>query len=917
MDAEAAAYVASLSETRRALLRKLDRATLGDELKTTGLKTMGMRMKVQNILLSENSARAARPDGSSSVAQAAEKPKAAVPSVLDSIDPFAAAAPSLSAAISAASSELDDDRALELRELRSLPPETGMLWSWSGSLTRRAQVPTEHLGIALKDGGLHPIKTQSLSRWQPTDGHVVPPAPTSGTCDGPRLCVAAMLRAAPLPSIDGFLRYYHAIGFELIILFFDKPEEDAAGIELAEAHHAEVGGVEIHKCDEAWWAAERVHGRSFVRARHVARTQSQAKATGEKDTETPMLWAYGEASIVQMFEETADVQTRQSLVMSRASTDAWSRGYDWLLQLDIDELLYFPRASERYDARRFFGSIAPDVDTITFHNHEVMPCEALEAPDWFADCTLFKVSPHLLCDFEGSELEVLRQQKIRRFEEGEDLDPYKLAERAETSQHSSALWNLTRPFGLVRARAIRKLHEMGLKLPDRDKANEDALEARKAQLYRQISSDDQKRAAFWGGKKGESTSTSSTNGGSGDENESDAKFKVARGGAGGGWGGGLVDQRDVRRECPEMAEVRMIEAIEAEQKRREERKKKQASSTGAAADPLHESCVEAESVGRTYFNAHSQGKMAARLRRVPPNADGEYYFLPPAGGVHGFGTEGASSGTTKTCVGAHDPCVLHYANCGFSYWIRKYEVLGDIPNFEDRQSVEGFEKHRRGKAAGGEADGSWSAHLAARDLVVRGLGGGTKANRPALELFYRTLIMGNEHNEAQRLAAAGCLVRIRGVASLLRSLRSADNRHGNRRRRTAIGPPSLPTPWTLTPAVWMANRGLERFIGTRRRHTLWRVVFDKPIVCRARPSTTAIVSDCFQPGQLIWSEAPRGDGWVRLTDRGHGTYVLIDATPLGLSLLLEKVEPPELDEGACTTCLAAPCRCAVLASYGR
>ena len=35
------------------------------------------------------------------------------------------------------------------------------------------------------------------------------------------------------------------------------------------------------------------------------------------------------------------------MVMNRALADAWSAGLDWMLQLDIDELLYFPREVER------------------------------------------------------------------------------------------------------------------------------------------------------------------------------------------------------------------------------------------------------------------------------------------------------------------------------------------------------------------------------------------------------------------------------------------------------------------------------------------------------------------------------------------------------------------------------------------
>lgn len=55
MDAEAAAFVAALSESELAELKALDRATLADRLKAAGLKKMGLRLKVE-VLLSESSA---------------------------------------------------------------------------------------------------------------------------------------------------------------------------------------------------------------------------------------------------------------------------------------------------------------------------------------------------------------------------------------------------------------------------------------------------------------------------------------------------------------------------------------------------------------------------------------------------------------------------------------------------------------------------------------------------------------------------------------------------------------------------------------------------------------------------------------------------------------------------------------------
>ena len=91
---------------------------------------------------------------------------------------------------------------------------------------------------------------------------------------------------------------------------------------------------------------------------------------------------------VSMFTHTDDVQTRQCLVMSRVLRDLWAAGYDWMLQLDIDELLYLPRAAEREDARAFFSSVPLDVEQVAFHNHEVCACESLEVTDWFDECAL-------------------------------------------------------------------------------------------------------------------------------------------------------------------------------------------------------------------------------------------------------------------------------------------------------------------------------------------------------------------------------------------------------------------------------------------------------------------------------------------------------------------------------------------------
>jgi hypothetical protein len=48
---------------------------------------------------------------------------------------------------------------------------------------------------------------------------------------------------------------------------------------------------------------------------------------------------------------------------------------------------------------------------------QVMPCESLHVPDWFA-CTLFKVSPHMLADFDDADSEADRRKRRQRIADG-------------------------------------------------------------------------------------------------------------------------------------------------------------------------------------------------------------------------------------------------------------------------------------------------------------------------------------------------------------------------------------------------------------------------------------------------------------------------------------------------------------------
>ena len=737
----------------------------------------------------------------------------------------------------------DEDEQQTIAELRTLPPKNGIdrRSSFGDASARRLGLPFKMLRGSARS------VTSPLSRWQPTDARPLPQA-AGPSCAGPRLSVACMLRAAPLAAVDGFLRYYHAIGFEMVVLCFDKPSEDREAIALAQMHADEVGGVTIHECDDSWWSRERESGRSFVRARELERLSRQSDSEARRSAGDPQwknLHWIGDATEVSLFEHTNDVQTRQSLVMSRVLADVWTAGYDWLLQLDVDELLYLPRVVEREDARSFFGSVPCDVDNVAFHNHEVMSCESTDVDDWFGECSLFKVSPHMLADYMDAPLEADQRKWEQRVAEGEGLEIKPIPHEPGKEAGHHALSHILQPMAEAREAAVRELHAMGLRLPRRDEQTRSGLEAREALLLRRIGGDDEQRNKLWSRQPGA-------------EHVAGSEL--------------IAELESVRRQKGHLARVG----------------ERPANGDGP---------VDTYTAANVYFHAHAQGKQATRLRAI---------FHPPRGGVHAISPDGRGGlHKTLTCNGAHDPAVLHYANCGLSYWLRKYEVLGDIPSADDRKTLEGFEKHRRG---GGTSEG-FSIHTAARDLVVRGVGGHMH-NRKALELFYRTLISGNEHGEAQHLAACGALVRVRGPSGLLRRLRALP-----RRVRKATGPADPPPPRLFDPALWIVPHPY-RDAPARRRLRQWRVIFGSKVVARARPSVKAPVSAAFSPGELVWSGEPRADGWIPLSDPAFICYALLDATPLGLGKLFEAVEPPVLDEGACPACSAAPCYCALLEAIG-
>ena len=91
--------------------------------------------------------------------------------------------------------------------------------------------------------------------------------------------------------------------------------------------------------------------------------------------------------VCRKIEEVGDVQARQELCVDIAILEACEYGFDWMVHIDIDELLYFPKA-EWEDARHFFRQVPDEKLHVRFWNLECAP-ESWDVEDWFKEFRLF------------------------------------------------------------------------------------------------------------------------------------------------------------------------------------------------------------------------------------------------------------------------------------------------------------------------------------------------------------------------------------------------------------------------------------------------------------------------------------------------------------------------------------------------
>lgn len=472
-----------------------------------------------------------------------------------------------------------------------------------------------------------------LSSWHSPDGTLMEAPPLlheDHRCEGhlPKLCVASMVRGIPGKVLESLILQHHANGFQQVMLYFDSPNDEGEPDVIASVRKFSrplptgpngllCSAVAI-PCTDQWWSEVRQKSRYYLR-------------------EDEPLELYRETT--HLDTHIKDVQARQMLCIEHALFAAQSEGFEWLLHVDADEILFFPDQERHNDARKFFSEVPLHFSAVRFANLEAVP-EQLDVEDPFEEVTLFKMSPMLLEEL-GVEPRILYSGEVAA--EDEEFEPDLFARR-----HADAVPG-GRSHGYVR-------------LPRRERH---ALR-RLLSIMHEIAS---KRAP-------------------------------------------VLKGLDVT-----------LSAIE-----------QPATSADSSDD---ESCHGPRPHCPAYFNSYSNGKCAVRTS-IGPRGE-----LPPLpAGVHGFLRDGGMTLYTLLCKGPGAPVVLHYANCGFGLWRRKYDVLCKDHGTEDGA----FSTLRPGIS-------EIRSHIATRQLVLKG-------SNAELEQFYQTFVQGNDYDELAFLAQFGLVLRL-------------------------------------------------------------------------------------------------------------------------------------------------------------
>jgi hypothetical protein len=151
--------------------------------------------------------------------------------------------------------------------------------------------------------------------------------------------------------LDSFIAYHLAIGFAHIFLFFDDPADP-----------------------DLWRAAAHP---AVTAIAHDAALRQRWRTLPQYSEQAPFI--------------DREVMARQVLNVEFAMELARQRGFDWLLNIDSDELFFSPYESA---ADHFDALSGQSIETMVYLNYEAMP-ERDDVGDFFREVDLFKVPPEL------------------------------------------------------------------------------------------------------------------------------------------------------------------------------------------------------------------------------------------------------------------------------------------------------------------------------------------------------------------------------------------------------------------------------------------------------------------------------------------------------------------------------------------
>jgi len=417
----------------------------------------------------------------------------------------------------------------------------------------------------------------------------------------PRLCVGTMLRGAPPECVRSWILYHFKVGFERLYLFFDDPADPA--IEVADLFTRPdddsgrgVQSVELHRMTAGWWRWAQDKSRFY---------------------DNRFDWG---RSVVEQHEQIHDVTARQQLCIDLAAQDATERGLNWILHVDIDELLYFPQAAHRTDAPAWFSGLPLHVEMVRFHNHECAP-ESLEVEDWFRDVTIFKVNADFLKPWEELQGE-WRDESPQPASNDDDNDADKDAEKKK-KQKDRATGRFRLP-----SRSRTKKSDGG-DAEDQDSKDDSETQKKGVRLSRRTQPVLTTEPSPW------------------------RQFEEA-----------IQEIYNARLWRTSQLNLRLPSEADWVRSGR----KKEGKQPLKPSYPVQETFV--------HFLGYGDGKAAARLQQSRP-APCPAFVTRFVGINRQWGTR---SLVRRRADGDMDPVVLHYCNCGFSSWRLKYELLGDFPD---------------------------------------------------------------------------------------------------------------------------------------------------------------------------------------------------------------------------------------------